>query len=459
MSNQGKKPPIDYYFNIESTDWPFEIFLRDLELENPDLEENDYFASIKRSFREKTDKAERAPLIDIEKAMGPRYKPVISEKTPPIAYNQRTPLSMMYFGTSPLSPILKEEFLSYREGWHTIRGGPFVAVKFEPVSRNRFAYNRIVVTGRGQKNKYIEKHTNFYVLRWKPLIIARWFDPSQNHWEVTNFGTRDMSLWDTSRVSLPVPLRLNNRSTLNSYGKPRTTIPPLVRNAYVWVPGNSEFTAEIMHDRRLNAAVDAFYEFQRKTTYPSNEEDIERIALKHGVTPDELIDAVNERIQSRRRAKELKQQSNEFIEFYEKHYIPELRKLPADQLPPWARMKAGLMTDTEMKEYVQWVEENLRVAPEQEVEIEAIQVRKEILPEEPEQEQPAEEETTSEENDTVVSKTEGEPPEEGGESQSLPVSNFEGMTDKQVRKTQRRNDKLLKRQQKKLSKKRRKGKV
>lgn len=450
---QPKRPekPIDYYFNVEPQDWGLELFFREIEQENPQLFDLPYYSGLRKSFREKTDRAERMPLIDLENAMGPRYKPVVLETPPPQMFPAHTQLAVMYLSGSPLSPVIELDKISRREGWSLLGNTEaFIAVKFEPVNRFRRAYNRLVVTEQG---KYVEKLTNFYILRFNPLIIARWFDPTNSYWEVTNYETGEVGYFDTTGADVPVPFQYAFRSTLQSVSQFAKMITPFVRNGFVWNAEEAPELVDILRERKIQGALSEFYEIQQKYTMPLTEEHLEKIAEKHSITILELSDAIATRIANRKHKKTIETLAKESQHTFKEHFSTLAPLLKPQDAPMWIKFLSNTYTQEEYDSYVRWVEENMRVPrldPLLGTPLPELETKDEPVESKP-KEEPEGIKVEVDVHDVEIKDEDEEP--------ASPVKdNFSELSEKQKKKLEKKNQKALKRANKKAAKKEKKGK-
>lgn len=283
-----KRKLLDYNYVIPPEEWPTEMFFRDMEFENPRLLEIPYYQQLRASFREKSDTSERLPLIDVAGALSPRYRKKYSV-TPDIPESsQKTRLSSVLLDIRSIYPVLPQNMGSTKGGWRALGETGNGALRFVR-GNDGVSFSCMVADGSVTTTPLC----NLFVLRYDPLIIARWIDPYSDLYEIIDYRTPNEPVYVRADKSLPVPL--GAAPTWHTNQNPPVASDHEIRYGYVSVPNNHPMLAEIFRERRSRVALLEYLKLERNSTRPITETDMEAVASNSGISIADLAGMIRER--------------------------------------------------------------------------------------------------------------------------------------------------------------------
>jgi len=265
---------IPYHYSIPEGEWSAEMFFRELETENPNLLNIPYYASIRKTLREKADPSERLPRIPIAQIMG--YEP--HNKTVKVMTVDRsgeftsvTSMEMRLIPNSRAIYTFIEKKENYNVKWKI--GDPLnnVGVSFyryisekAPAFKQESTKISVVYyeTWRGPDGSIhgamkTIRNSNHFILRLNPLIIAWYQDPESSEYYVSNISDGTSEKIESSGALLPlrVPPPSAFRLPTFRYIIDFITYKPGVGlRGFVYGPDDSIYLRGITRERKLKEA-------------------------------------------------------------------------------------------------------------------------------------------------------------------------------------------------------------
>ena len=254
----AKRKLLDYNYTIPPEEWPTEMFFRDMEFENPGLLEIPYYRQLRASFREKSDTSERLPLIDVAGALSPRYRKKYSVAPDIPESSQKTRLSSVLLDVRSIYPVVPRSAGSTGGGWRDLGGTGNGALRFVP-ENDGTSFSRMVV----DRELITTLFCNLFVLRYDPLIIARWVDPHSNIYEIIDYRDPNDPRYVRADKSFPIPLGM--APTWHVYQNPPIARNHEIRYGFVSIPGYHPILRGILRERRLRVALLEYLKLERES--------------------------------------------------------------------------------------------------------------------------------------------------------------------------------------------------
>ena len=288
-SEPKKRKLLDYNYVIPPEEWPTEMFFRDMEFENPGLLEIPYYKQLRASFREKSDTSERLPLIDVAGALSPRYRKKYSVAQEIPHSSQTTRLSSVLLDIRSIYPVLPRNTGGAGGGWRALSETGNGALRFMR-GNDGVSFSCMVADG----SITTIPLCNLFILRYDPLITARWIDPYSDIYEIIDYRfPNEPSYIEANETSLPIPL--SSAPIWHVRQDPPIVNNHRIRFGYVSIPRDHPLLAEIVRQRHMNVALLEYLRLERSIGRPLTEVDLEAIASAAGISVADLADMIRER--------------------------------------------------------------------------------------------------------------------------------------------------------------------